>query len=157
MLPAVSTLTQCSEAHEPSKPQVAINKLHKLWISMEMFWGSGCGSAVRRACLDGQIGKRYSRNEVRNMGLGQTEREKQTRVRKMAIILSQGSISLQKSHHNDLKIIAETVGTVLHVELAFCYFSDCKIGGWPLSGKIKLCKVVITANLSFPLKSISHL
>lgn len=75
--------------------------------------------------MDAQIGKQHSRNEVKNMVLGQREREKQ----KTAITLSWRSISLPKPRHNDLKIATETMGTASYVALDFCYFSDCKIGG----------------------------
>lgn len=46
------------------------------------------------------------------------------------------------------------MGTALHVELTFCYFSDCKIGGLAPKWENKPRKVVITANLSFPLEAL---
>lgn len=56
----------------------ATSKVHKLWLSMEMFPGSGCGPAVRCDSLDGQIGKWQSKNEPEDVGSGQREREKHT-------------------------------------------------------------------------------
>lgn len=50
----------------------------QLWLSMEMFPGSGCGPAVRCDSLDGQIGKWQSKNEPKDVGSGQREREKHT-------------------------------------------------------------------------------
>lgn len=41
--------------------------------------------------------------------------------------------------------------------LLFIIFQIAELEDWPVSGKIKLCKVVTTVNLPFPLDCISHL